>query len=259
MDALIGWSGLTGSTIRRARAFDAMYRSTDIGEMRGREFDLVVCAGVRAEKWKANRDPEGDRAGIAVLTDVLKTVRAARFVLISTVDVYPAPIDVDESTPIHPAEGQAYGRHRLALEAFCSAHFVSTIVRLPALFGEGLKKNAIFDLLHDNNVEQINPDAAFQFYALDRLWTDIERIRAAGLPLVNITAEPLHMRDVAARAFDRHLPAMPAVLPARYDVRSVYASMFGGRDGYWYDAASTTDELVRFVAAERQRLGEGDA
>ena len=63
MDALIGHTGLVGGTIARSRAFDASFRSTDIDAMRGRHWDLVVCAGVRAEKWKANQDPAGDAAG----------------------------------------------------------------------------------------------------------------------------------------------------------------------------------------------------
>ncbi len=259
MDALIGWTGLIGSTLRRARRFDAMFRSTDIDDMRGRAFDLVICAGVRAEKWRANRDPVTDQAGIARLIDALTTVRIGHLVLISTLDTYPVPIGVDESTPIAPAEGQPYGRHRLALERFCETRFDCTVLRLPGLFGAGLKKNAIFDLLHDNQVEAIHPDAEFQFYALDRLWEDIQRVRAAHVPLVNLTVRPTAMRDVAARAFGRTLAAPPGVIPARYDVRSVYAAQFGGRDGYWYDAESTLDAIVRFVASERRETPGGVA
>jgi len=251
VDALIGWSGLTGSALRRARPFDAMFRSTDIDDMRGREFDLVVCAGVRAEKWKANRDPEEDRAGIARLTAVLATVRAAHLVLISTADVYPVPIGVDELTVIDPAAGHPYGQHRLALERFCQERFACTIVRLPGLFGSGLKKNALFDLLHDNAVDAIHPDSEFQFYALDRLWADIVRVRAAGIGLVNFAVEPTAMRTVALRAFGRTLVAKRDAAPVRYDMRSRHAARFGGRDGYWYGAASTLDEITRFVAAER--------
>lgn len=258
MDALIGWTGLTGSTIRRARDFDALYRSTDIETMRGAAYDLVVCAGVRAEKWKANKDPEGDAAGIARLTDVLGTVRIGHLVLISTADAYPVPVAVDEATPIDPQAGHAYGRHRVALERFCAERFSTTVVRLPGLFGEGIKKNAIFDLLHDNAVAAIHPDSEFQFYDLTRLWADIERVRAAGIPLVNLSVEPTAMRDVAARAFQRTLE-MPLASPVRYDIRSRYAAQFGGRDGYWYDAASTLDAIAAFVARERARPRDGAA
>jgi len=255
MDALIGWTGLIGSTLRRVRRFDAMFRSTDIDEMRGGAFDLVVCAGAPAEKWKANRDPESDRASITRLTDVLQTTRIRQFVLISTVDAYPVPIGVDEGTPIDPEAGHPYGRHRYALERFCQDRFACSVLRLPGLFGPGLKKNAIHDLLHDHMVANIHPASTFQFYALDRLWADIQRVLAARLPLVNVAVEPTTMRDVAARAFGRALHENASAQPACYDVRSKYAVQFGGALGYWYDAESTLDAIAAFVANERRSAG----
>lgn len=255
MDALIGYSGLVGSTVARARGFDASFRSSDIDTMRGRTFDLVVCAGVRAEKWRANQDPDADRAGIARLTGALESVRIGHLVLVSTIDVYPSPVGVDELTPIDPSAQHAYGRHRFALEQFCQDRFDCTVVRLPGLFGEGLKKNAIFDLVHDNAVEKIHPQAAFQFYELDRLWRDIERVRDAGLSLVNLSVEPTTMGDIAGRVFGRVLMPSSEAQAVRYDMRSLYADRFGGRNGYWYDAPSTLAALASYVAGERRAGG----
>ena len=258
MDALIGHTGLVGGTIARSRAFDASFRSTDIDAMRGRHWDLVVCAGVRAEKWKANQDPAGDAAGVARLTEVLETVEIAHLILISTVDVYPTPVDVDEDSVIDPLDGHPYGRHRLALEAFCTARFPCTVLRLPGLFGHGLKKNAIFDLLHENGVERIHPDSAFQFYDLARLWTDVARLRTAGVALANLVPEPVRMADVARRAFGRDLAPAADVTPARYDIRSHHAAHFGGRGGYWYDAAASLESITGFVADERARAARNE-
>lgn len=255
MDALIGHTGLVGGTVARARAFDASYRSSDIDTMRGRTFDLVVCAGVRAEKWKANQDPEADRAGIDRLTDVLDTVRIGHLVLVSTIDVYPSPVGVDERTPIDAGTLHAYGRHRHALEQFCRDRFACTVVRLPGLFGQGLKKNAIFDLIHDNAVDRIHPDSEFQFYALEQLWRDIERVRETGISLVNFSVAPTRMGDIAERVFGRVLTAPPGAGAARYDMRSLYAGRFGGRGGYWYDAESTLGAIGRFIADERRAHG----
>jgi nucleoside-diphosphate-sugar epimerase len=213
---------------------------------------------VRAEKWKANQDPAADAAGIARLSDVLREVRAQHLVLVSTVDVYPVPVAVDEATEIPEEGGHPYGRHRLAFERFCADHFDTTIVRLPGLFGTGLKKNAIFDLLYDNGVERIHPDSSFQFYDLERLWGDVSRVRDAGVSLVNLTVEPVTMRAVAARAFNRIL-STPDAAPVRYDIRSRYAEQFGGHAGYWYDAESSLSGIARFVAAERAARQEDDA
>src|SRR6185503_13593897 len=108
-------------------------------------------------------------------------VRARAAVLISTVDVYPQSVDVDEDTPVNVEAHHAYGKHRFLLERFFVERFDTLVVRLPGLYGDGLKKNAIYDLLHDNQVEKIDSEGRFQFYGLDRLWGDVEAARRAGL------------------------------------------------------------------------------
>jgi hypothetical protein len=55
----------------------------------------------------------------------------------------------DDETTASFETGLAYGRNRRALEAFCADHFDRClIVRLPALFGTGLKKNFLFDIMN---------------------------------------------------------------------------------------------------------------
>lgn len=250
-DALVGYSGFVGGTLLRQRPFDSLYRSTNIADIGGNTFDLLVCAGAPAEKWRANKEPEADRASIARLIDALSTVRAREVVLISTVDVYPVPVEVDEHTPFDPGTGHAYGRHRLELEQFMQAHFDATVIRLPGLFGRGLKKNVIFDLLHDNQVYKVNPAAQFQFYDLSQLWGDIATARAAGIRLVNFATEPTAVSDVAKVAFGVELHPQSSGTPPRYDVRSCHASVFGGAGGYLRTGAEVLDSLERFVRAER--------
>ena len=62
--ALIGYTGFVGSNLARQLRFDATYNTSNIESIAGEEFDLLVCAGVRAEKWIANANPDADRAGI---------------------------------------------------------------------------------------------------------------------------------------------------------------------------------------------------
>src|SRR5262249_17224837 len=90
-DALIGSTGFVAANLLRQARFDDLYHHRNIADIRGRRYDTVVCAGARAEKWKANQAPEADREGIRALTDALEHVAARRFILISTVDVYPQP------------------------------------------------------------------------------------------------------------------------------------------------------------------------
>ncbi|HMC35752.1 MAG TPA: NAD-dependent epimerase/dehydratase family protein [Myxococcales bacterium] len=246
--ALIGHTGFVGSNLRQAVQFDVLVNSSNVDELRGRRFGLVVCAGARAEKWKANRDPAADLAGIERLASVLREVRAERFVLVSTVDVFEAPAGLDESAPADARH--AYGRHRRMLEQLCAERFDAQVLRLPGLFGPGLKKNALYDLLHENEVEKIHPQSTYQFYDVRALWDDAEKAHGAGIHLLHLATEPLAMGDIAARCFGREL-RVPAGAPARYDVRSRHADLWGGRGGYLRSREEVLRGLERFVREER--------
>jgi nucleoside-diphosphate-sugar epimerase len=249
--ALVGHTGFVGGNLLRQAPFDDLFNSKNVGELAGREYDLLVCAGAPAEKWKANADPEGDRAALARLMEPLARAKARRVVLVSTVDVYPRPIEVDEDTPIDPDAGGAYGRNRLALERFVRERFDTLVVRLPGLYGPGLKKNAIYDLLKDNQVEKIHAEGVFQFYGLERLWPDVTRFLEARLEVVNLAVEPVSVREIARFAFGREFTNVTPNAPARYDFRSKHAARFGGAGGWFQDAATALDGIRRFVAAER--------
>jgi hypothetical protein len=228
--ALIGHTGFVGGTLLAAGGFTHGFNRSDFTDMRGAEFDEVVCAGIPAVKWLANKEPDQDRAAIGALLAVLETVRADRFVLISTIDVYPDPAQpLDETAVLAGLPNHPYGRHRLEVEQFVASRFADhAVVRLPALFGDGLKKNALFDLLHGNQVEKLNPAAQFQWYPTRRLPGDLVRLARAGLRLVNLVTEPVVLSDILRRFFPI-AGVGPAAEPApRYDVRTRHAELFGG-------------------------------
>lgn len=248
--ALIGHTGFVGSNLARQYAFDAGFNSTNFRDLAGQRFDEVVCAGVSAIKWLANKEPASDRARIRELEEVLDTVTARSFVLISTIDVYPRTTGVDESFDCHSLPNHSYGSHRLAFEEFCTGHFPEClVVRLPGLFGPGLKKNVIYDLLHDNCLEMINDASSFQYYPLVRLWTDIERARAAGLRLINLFTEPVATSDIIARHFVGKKVGSKAGPEAHYDLHTCHARHWGKTGPYVYSRSEVMDELAAFVAA----------
>jgi hypothetical protein len=252
--ALIGYSGFVGGTLLHAGSFDALYNSKNIADIAGRSFDLVVCAGVSAAKWLANKEPDADRAAIAALTHGLDQVEARELVLISTIDVYPDPSrPLDESHPIDPAAAHAYGRHRFELEQWVRGRFPSArIVRLPALFGEGLKKNALYDLLNDNLVGNIDPNAVFQWYPMRRLAGDLDVVRRADLRLVNLFTEPIAMSEIIAAFFPSAPVGAARASAPRYALRTRYAHLFGGADGHMMSKADVLRDMADYIATERR-------
>lgn len=249
-DALVGHTGFVGSTLLRQRTFDCLYRSTNVGDMDGRHFDLVVCAGVSAKKWLANRDPDGDRRGIEGLVSHLSTIEAERFVLVSTVDVFKAPILVDESTQVEKVGLHPYGLHRRELEEFVQDRFKNVlIVRLPGLVGAGLVKNVVFDLLNDNNLDQVDSRGVHQYYPMKHLWKDISLCLDRGLSLVHLTAAPVSVREAAKVGFGLDFRNELAGRPAAYDFRSMHAR-FWGQEHYQYTKEQSLAAIREYALTE---------
>jgi nucleoside-diphosphate-sugar epimerase len=248
--ALIGATGYVGSTLLKQTTFDATFRSTTIDSVVGREFELVVCAAAPAKKWIANREPEADLRNIEGLMERLQRMRCGTFVLISTIDVFPNPIGVDEQSVVESA-GSAYGSHRRMLETFVEETFRRRlIVRLPGLVGPGLRKNAIYDLLNDNNLQAIDARAVFQFYPMVNLWVDLEAALAAQLDLVHLTAEPISIADVASYGFGRHFANALNTSPVSYDMQSLHAAVFGGSGRYMYTRRETLQAVRAYAQSE---------
>lgn len=251
--ALVGHTGFVGGNLAAQHAFDETFNSKNLEQIVGRHYDLLVVSAMPAAMWIANQDPTGDRAVLDRLLKSLLTVEAERVVVMSTIAVYPKPVAVDEETPIDEAAQTPYGRHRLALEQALAERFANiTAVRLPALFGPGLKKNALYDLLHNHETHKIIAASRYQFYDLGRVWDDVQTALAAGLKTVNFATAPLSVREVAHEVFGFSFDNDNGAAPAAFDVRSRHASLFGGSDGYLVNRDDVLAGLRTFVAEQRR-------
>ncbi len=249
--ALIGITGFVGGNLQQQMAFDAGFHSRNIDTMAGGDYSLVVCAGAPAEKWRANQAPEADQASLARLTAALEQVQADRVVLVSTVDVYPSPVAVDEATPIDPASGQPYGRHRLALERFVQQRFQTTVLRLPGLYGPGIKKNVIFDVLHGRPIDGLAPDSTHRYLRPG----PARARRGDGARAEPRPRESRHRAGHRARHRRPGLRPRPGGRPDRpivhYDMRTRHAASFGGRGDY----LETRDAVLSGIRAFAESQG----
>lgn len=262
MDGLIGYTGFVGGVLSASHAFDLQFNRSNISEIRGKSLELLVCAGAPAVKWLANREPEQDRAAIDALCAHLAHVSCAHVILISTIDVYPLLQGLDEAYDCSVGTNHPYGTHRWMLEQWVRNQFEHvTVVRLPALFGPGLKKNIIFDLLNDNCVEQIQPESVFQWYPLERLWADIEESVRRNVSVVNLFPEPIRTRELVSEVFPEYSTRIGAKAgpPVYYDLRTEHASLWGRSDGYRMSSRQVLESLKQYVASVRCALAEGNA
>ncbi|WP_046216456.1 NAD-dependent epimerase/dehydratase family protein [Paenibacillus wulumuqiensis] len=250
--ALLGYTGFVGSTLLMQTTFDDLYNSKNISEIYGKEYDLIVCAAAPAVKWKANQEPEADINNLNVLMDSLKEVKAQYFVLISTVDVYCHPYNVNENTVIDATATDPYGRHRFYLEEFVKEQFENhLIIRLPGLFGEGLKKNFIYDLIHDNRFDLTHKDSSFQFYNMKNLWKDILKAKHEQITLINFATAPVTAFEIAQHSLNMEFKNITEKPPVRYNMISNHAEKFGDGPNYFKSKEQVLQEITDFIKSKK--------
>ena len=147
--ALVGYTGFVGSNLSQSYPFDHLYNSKNIKDAYNTKPELLIYAGVRAEKFLANQEPEKDLQVIEEAFENITKIAPKKLVLISTIDVYKNPVNVNEDTSVDLHQLHPYGANRYALESKVrSIYEDALIVRLPALFGDNIKKNFIYDYIH---------------------------------------------------------------------------------------------------------------
>ena len=88
-------------------------------------------------------------ASIMEALEQIRKIKPKKLVLISTVDVYKNPVNVDEDTAIDVEGLLPYGANRYKLEQMVRETWEDAlIIRLPGLFGKNIKKNFIYDYIH---------------------------------------------------------------------------------------------------------------
>ena len=149
MKILVGYTGFVGSNIYQSGDFDKGYNSKNIKEAFGTKPDLLMYSGLPAEKFLANSNPDKDMDLIREAENNIKLIDPKKIVLISTIDVFEDPRNVNEKTEISTKNLQPYGYNRYKLECWVREKYPEAlIVRLPALFGKNIKKNFIYDFIN---------------------------------------------------------------------------------------------------------------
>lgn len=250
MKALIGYTGFVGSNLDKQLHFDSKYNSLNINQIVNKSFDTVVCAGVSGTKWIANQHTEEDLNRINILLKYLQKVTCKKIILISTVDVYKSPYNVNEDTVLDIEGLHKYGCNRIIVEEFVKENFNNySIIRLPAIYGEGLKKNFVFDLINNHCLEWTHKDSIFQHYHLKNLWKDIEIAINNDIRVINFNTEPISAHDLAKECFNISFNNISKKPPVYYDVKSKYSHLFRRKSEYMYDKQQVVSDMKDFVAS----------
>ena len=253
--ALIGYTGFVGSNIAKQNKFSDYYNSQNIEGIKNTSYDLIISAANSSLMWKANLEPEKDWENIKHFMDIIKTTNAKHFVLLSTIEVYDNPIDVTEDSIIKESLLKPYGKNRLKLERFIKKQFKNhTIIRMPNLFGGNLKKNFVYDLIHNNHLDYTHKDNQQQWYYLKNIWKDIETAIKNDFGTANFSVEPISCEELARYTLGMDFTTVTNT-PARiYNMLTKYSHYYHSSTGYLYNKKETLKNLKTFIQKEIKSL-----
>lgn len=147
--SLVGYTGFVGSNLVDKCNFYGLYNSSNIKEAFGSNPDVLIYAGLRAEKYIANKYPERDLESVNIAINNIKMINPKKVVLISTIDVYNNFLNVNEDYVENKDKLLPYGRNRLIFEEWIENNYEDyCIIRLPGLYGQNIKKNFIYDMIY---------------------------------------------------------------------------------------------------------------
>lgn len=260
-NTIVGYSGFVGSNLLQFYKFDNFYNSKNFHEAKNKEFDTIFFCGIPAVKWYANKFPEEDTKIINEIKEILSTIKVKKFILISTIDVYEnVNSEMNEDHDCDFMNNNTYGSNRYLFEEFIKTTFSNHyIIRLPALFGKGLKKNVIYDLLNNNNVQTISINTSFQWYDLNWLKFDLDLIIKNNIRVCNLFTEPLKTIEII-KLFDYPIELFNLTTTLSYDTKTQYCSLWKNTSennqisGYIRSAEKTLHNIKIFVKREKMEL-----
>jgi hypothetical protein len=212
MKLIVGSTGLVGTSLIEQENFDFKFNSKNIHEFNqiATDGDELLLTCLPATKWLVNKDVIGDIKNINNIINIMSQKSYSKVTLISTIDVYNQSHVVKVNEFYSPnVKELSYGTNRLIFELLVKSQICTDdlkIFRLPALFNKHIKKNVLFDLINNNNVDKINSNSSFQWYNLDNLSSDIKKYSELypNETLFNLFTEPIDTMDIVS-LFPEHL------------------------------------------------------
>ncbi len=253
---LLGGNGFVGSGFARELErsgvpFEIITRQ-NYDQLVGRSCDVFINANGNSSKLLGRSDPKADfRASVVSVRDSLVDFTFGTYLFLSTSDVYPdasSPATTQEGAVIDIAAQNPYGFHKyLAEQCVRNAAQRWMVIRQGGFVGPGMRKNAVFDILHGEK-GWVHPDTRFQYIHTDdsaRACLDLFNSGAVN-DVFNVTARgTISVREVMKLA-GRTVPTPDDAVPSSFEISIAKAEQ--------KVALPDTADCVRRFLAEEGRL-----
>lgn len=220
MNALIGSHGVIGQSLQDHMRFDMVFNSNNINQLPS-QLDTVIVAAPSGNRLAVNRGTVNDKQACNSIITAVQQAQPNHVILLGSVDSVTAP-------------NTEYGANRQYLEHALTNTVPTTVIRLCTLIGTRIKKNMLYDIKHNQFLDEIDSGAWLQWCLLD----DLPMLITQAVPgtVFDLVSEPIQNLDV----MQRYSPGVPLI--------SKSVSLYYNQRPYVY----TQDQI--FAAMDRYML-----
>lgn len=247
---LLGGRGFVGSGFARVLSnqgvpFEIITRE-NYDSFVGKSCELFINANGNSKKFLASEDAKDEfQTSVASVRNSLADFRFGCYIFLSTSDIYPDcshPESSREDISIDVTEQSPYGFHKYLAEQ-CVRHAAKRwlIVRQGGFVGKGLKKNAVYDIVHGEKL-WVHGESRFQFIDNDDsaglILSLIEK--GIGNEIVNLTGRGTISPAEIMLLAGRQIPFPKDVKPVTYEISTE-------KIGKWLELPSTLQSVGSFI------------
>jgi nucleoside-diphosphate-sugar epimerase len=174
---ILGGKGFIGSAfVRFCEEKEIDYDCIDLDNyeaFKGRDCDILINAAGNSKKYLSNERPVEDfRFSLEALLSSFFDFSFRGYIYLSSIDIYADhedPAANREDSIIDIGRISHYGFHKYLGEKLVTHYLPSwLIIRLGGVLGPGLKKNPIYDLIHDIPL-RVDEESEYQYLLTDYL------------------------------------------------------------------------------------------
>ncbi len=121
----------------------------------------------------------------------------------------------------------------------------------------GQEKEKLKDMFRSLGFSALNftdSRSRFQFYNLGNMWADMNTALDAGLTLWHPATEPVSAGELYTYLTGEQFENILDAIPSDYDYRTIYDTLFGGKNGYICDKTAVLCEIREFVEGYSKQL-----
>ena len=242
MIGVVGASGFIGGNLMRMLPSCVPVAPMHSATEEISALSTLLIAAPSSLKYSIEVNPSKDLDNILALSRSLEVFsRVDRVILFSTIDVYRDIFSSDEDS--ETLQTVSYGGNRAFLEERLRSIFPDLkILRICGIYGQGMKKNLVFDIKNRRELEvaKYSQESKYQFVHIE----DVIQILSSEpeeLPsVINLASEPLAVSEILSRS------QMIAGFEDKitYNIRSKYF-----KTGYGFSKTYSLNRIWEFLDA----------